>query len=176
MADNLAHKVLMYALLFFFVVVVVFFCYAMILHTEQSQIWSTIKDRGASRTMPNGTTNYWYYIVRDMDKIRNMTDVLYLDRSTHIVPTPVGFKVVGKDFEIHFDHINVTSEDGHPHQQPQQDFIPTLLKRKTNVWEITRRHPTANITVPVFMGKHDKQVIPPYQNAIPPSDSDTKKE
>lgn len=180
MANNVAGQVLVYALLFFFMVVVVFLSYAMILHTEQSQMWSTIKDRGSSRTMPNGTTNYWYYIVRDMDKIRNMTDVLYLDRSTHIVPTPVGFRVIGKDFEIHFDQINVTNageeEGSAANHQPQQDFIPTLVKRKTYVWEITRRQPTANITVPVFMGKHDKQAIPPYQNAIPPSDSDTKKE
>ncbi|XP_052891320.1 uncharacterized protein LOC128299399 [Anopheles moucheti] len=178
MANSVAGQLLVYALLLFFVVVAVFLSYAIILHTEQSQMWSTIKDRGATRTMPNGTTNYWYYIVRDMDKIRNMTDLLHMDRSTHVVPTPVGFRVIGKDFEIHFDRINVThaAEDEGPHQ-PQEDYIPTLVKRKTYVWEITRRQPTANITVPVFLGKiHDKQAIPPFQNAIPPPDSDTKKE
>uniref|UniRef100_A0A182I892 Uncharacterized protein n=1 Tax=Anopheles arabiensis TaxID=7173 RepID=A0A182I892_ANOAR len=64
MANNVAGQLLVYALLLFFMVVVVFLSYAMILHTEQTQMWSTIKDRGAMRTMPNGTTNYWYYICK----------------------------------------------------------------------------------------------------------------
>uniref|UniRef100_A0A182QM16 Uncharacterized protein n=1 Tax=Anopheles farauti TaxID=69004 RepID=A0A182QM16_9DIPT len=64
MANNVAGQLLVYALLLFFMLVVVFLSYALILHTEQSQMWNTIKDRGASRVLPNGTTNYWYYIVR----------------------------------------------------------------------------------------------------------------
>uniref|UniRef100_A0A182KCA7 Uncharacterized protein n=1 Tax=Anopheles christyi TaxID=43041 RepID=A0A182KCA7_9DIPT len=112
-----------------------------------------------------------------MDKIRNMTDVLHLDRSTHIVPSPAGFRVFGKDFEIHFDRINGTNGGEENAQHPQEDFTPTLVKRKTYVWEITRRQPTVNITVPVFLGKHEKQGIsPPFQNAIPPRDADTRKE
>uniref|UniRef100_A0A182LXP8 Uncharacterized protein n=1 Tax=Anopheles culicifacies TaxID=139723 RepID=A0A182LXP8_9DIPT len=115
-----------------------------------------------------------------MDKIRNMTDVLNMDPSTHVIPTQVGFKVIGKEFEIHFDRINVThtgddQDSSHP-PPPQHDYIPTLVKRKTYVWEITRRQPTANITVPVFLGKHDKQAIPPFQNALPPPDSDAKRD
>uniref|UniRef100_A0A182VXM8 Uncharacterized protein n=1 Tax=Anopheles minimus TaxID=112268 RepID=A0A182VXM8_9DIPT len=121
---------------------------------------------------------YQMFFSVHMDKIRNMTEVLHMDRSTHIVPTQIGFKVIGKDFEIHFDRVNVThtGDEEDPSHQPQQDYIPTLVKRKTYVWEITRRQPTANITVPVFLGKHDKQAIPPFQNAIPPPDSDAKKE
>uniref|UniRef100_A0A182KGV1 Uncharacterized protein n=1 Tax=Anopheles christyi TaxID=43041 RepID=A0A182KGV1_9DIPT len=67
MANNVAGQLLVYALLLFFMVVVVFLSYALILHTEQTQMWSTIKDRGAMRTMPNGTTNYWYYITVQCD-------------------------------------------------------------------------------------------------------------
>ncbi|EGK97354.1 AGAP013004-PA [Anopheles gambiae str. PEST] len=112
-----------------------------------------------------------------MDKIRNMTDILHMDRSTHIVPSPAGFRVFGKDFEIHFDRINVTNgAGGDDSSHPQEDYTPTLVKRKTYVWEITRRQPTANITVPVFLGKHEKQSIPPFQNAISPRDSDTQKD
>uniref|UniRef100_A0A182N6F7 Uncharacterized protein n=1 Tax=Anopheles dirus TaxID=7168 RepID=A0A182N6F7_9DIPT len=113
-----------------------------------------------------------------MDKIRNMTDVLHMDRTTHVFPSPDGFRVRGKDFEIHFDRINVTNGggegEGAPH--PQEDFTPTLVKRKTYVWEIARRQPTANMTVPVFLGKHDKLGTPPLQNALPSRDSDTKLE
>uniref|UniRef100_A0A182UEN7 Uncharacterized protein n=1 Tax=Anopheles melas TaxID=34690 RepID=A0A182UEN7_9DIPT len=80
MANNVAGQLLVYALLLFFMVVVVFLSYAMILHTEQTQMWSTIKDRGAMRTMPNGTTNYWYYIVRV--QVPNVLNLLYFQVKT----------------------------------------------------------------------------------------------
>uniref|UniRef100_A0A182Q6T7 Uncharacterized protein n=1 Tax=Anopheles farauti TaxID=69004 RepID=A0A182Q6T7_9DIPT len=123
---------------------------------------------------------YQAFCTIHMDKIRNMTDVLHMDRTTYVLPSPEGFKVRGKDFEIHFDRISVTNGDEGEGvaPQPQEDFTPTLVKRKTYVWEITRHQPTVNMTVPVFAGgKHDKLGTPPFQNALPPSrDSDAKLE
>uniref|UniRef100_A0A182N6F5 Uncharacterized protein n=1 Tax=Anopheles dirus TaxID=7168 RepID=A0A182N6F5_9DIPT len=73
MANNVAGQLLVYALLLFFMLVVVFLSYALILHTEQTQMWSTIKDRGATRVMPNGTTNYWYYIIIFVNESKSFT-------------------------------------------------------------------------------------------------------
>uniref|UniRef100_A0A182PF16 Uncharacterized protein n=1 Tax=Anopheles epiroticus TaxID=199890 RepID=A0A182PF16_9DIPT len=115
---------------------------------------------------------------KDFNKIDNMTDNnMHLDASMRIVPTAAGFRVFGKEFEIHFDRINGTNVAGEDGTHPQEDYTPTLVKRKTYVWELTGHKATANITVPVFHGKHSKQDPPPFQNAIPPAQhTDTGKE
>ncbi|XP_053672716.1 uncharacterized protein LOC128723034 [Anopheles nili] len=178
MPSTLGKQLLFGAIMTFFMMVILFLSYALVIHEEKVQVWNIIQNRGAQQFTRNGTANYWYYVVRDMDKIANMTDALHLDRTTHVIPTKNGFNVLGKDFEIHFDRINAgnggeTEEDG---SHVKEDFMPTLVKRKTYVWEFKRRQHVYNISIPVVVHeKHEKLGTPPFQNAIPPlKDSDKK--
>uniref|UniRef100_A0A182M2W2 Uncharacterized protein n=1 Tax=Anopheles culicifacies TaxID=139723 RepID=A0A182M2W2_9DIPT len=128
MPSDVAGQVIVYSLLLFFMVVTVFFSYAIILHTEQAQMWRSIKERGAMRTMPNGTTNYWYYIVRAIAVMGKMLEVVYCNEKPIPVyyPNRIAFTNDSKSFSVRVTRFICTEA---PYEVSELLYCKTVLRR-----------------------------------------------
>ncbi|XP_050083593.1 uncharacterized protein LOC126570113 [Anopheles aquasalis] len=142
MVLNTTTKVFLLVIALFLTFVVGFFAYVLSLRHERSRLWDEIERRGAARYTEFGDTNYWYFVVRDIDKIRNMTDIHYLERASHIVPMTDGFILLGKDYEIHYERVRDATRTPseaiarNQHHLEPEDYIPTMVKRKLYAWEV----------------------------------------
>ncbi|XP_058059384.1 uncharacterized protein LOC131210191 [Anopheles bellator] len=190
MVLNATTKLFLLVVALFLTFVVGFFAYVLSLRHERARLWNEIERRGAARYTELGDINYWYFVVRDMDKIRNMTDIHYLERASHIVPVDDGFILVGKDYEIHYERIRPPkSASGmvvhHPptHSPPPaspdaEDYMPTVVKRKLYAWEIGKPAPpaadapTAVVRTRWKLGEHRIRKPPTGNTVLPFNDID----
>ncbi|XP_065079658.1 uncharacterized protein LOC135702513 [Ochlerotatus camptorhynchus] len=88
--------------------------------------------RGQSRQTEAGATNHWYFVVRDVDKIKAISDVRNIERASRIEKTATGFVVYGVDYEIVFDRVAVPSSE-------PEDYALALVKRRLYRWDAKPR-------------------------------------
>lgn len=125
-------KMFLVTCLLFAMCVALFFTVVTMKKNERMLQWENFMRRGQSRLTDSGTTNHWYFVVRDLDKIKAISEVRNIERASHLEQTATGFVVQGIDYEIVFDRLAV------PESEPE-DYALALVKRRLYRWDAKPR-------------------------------------
>lgn len=121
-------KMFLVTCLLFALCVALFFVVVSMKKNEKTLQRENFIRRGQSRLTETGATNHWYFVVRDVDKIRAISEVRNIERASRIEQTATGFVVYGVDYEIVFDRVAV------PPSEPE-DYALALVKRRLYRWD-----------------------------------------
>lgn len=132
------NKMFLLTFVLFVLCVVLFFVLVSLRKSEKTSQWEAFINRGQARLTDSGDTNHWYFVIRDLDKIRHLSEVRNIERATWIEKTAAGFVLHGTDYEIAFDRVVPGSKHHHPmHPQPEEeDYTLALVKRKLYPWDV----------------------------------------
>ncbi|XP_058454790.1 uncharacterized protein LOC131432496 [Malaya genurostris] len=117
--------------------------------SEKTLQWDNFIQRGQSRKTDSGETNHWYFVIRDLDKIKALADIRNIERVAHLEVTPAGFTVHGMDYEIVFDRVPasvVVDLRNQSKKNPEmlEDYTLALVKRKLYPWDMKPQHSIDN--------------------------------
>nr|XP_019540551.2 uncharacterized protein LOC109411478 [Aedes albopictus] len=126
-------KMFLVTCLLFAMCVALFFTVVTMKKNERLLQWENFMRRGQSRLTDSGTTNHWYFVVRDLDKIKAISEVRNIERASHLEPTATGFVVQGIDYEIVFDRLAVAESE-------PEDYALVLVKRRLYRWDAKPRN------------------------------------
>ncbi|XP_053697038.1 uncharacterized protein LOC128744219 [Sabethes cyaneus] len=135
MVISATNKMFLLTFVLFVLCVVLFFVLVSLRRNEKTLQWDNFIRRGQTRRTDNGDTNHWYYVIRDLDKIRTLADIRHIERSSRLEVTHSGFVVHGIDYEIAFDRVPSSSLEPTSSAQ-DDDYILTLVKRKIYPWDM----------------------------------------
>ncbi|XP_055608591.1 uncharacterized protein LOC129755912 [Uranotaenia lowii] len=157
MVISATNKMFLLTFVLFVLCVALFFVLVTIRKNEKNAQWEQFVRRGQHRFTATGTTNHWYFVIRDIDKIKSLSQVRNLEKANRIEPTEGGFVLHGSDYEIAFDRVSphrrssidaraklsmvTSSSSSSPSGSSiignmEEDYILSLVKRKLYPWDV----------------------------------------
>ncbi|XP_058824117.1 uncharacterized protein LOC131684892 [Topomyia yanbarensis] len=132
------NRMFMLTFVLFVLCVIMFFVLVSRRKYEKTLQWDNFIRRGQSRKTDSGDTNHWYFVIRDLDKIKALADIRNIERVARLEITPAGFVVHGADYEIAFDRVpDSAALQTYPGQPDTlEDFSLALVKRKLYPWDM----------------------------------------
>ncbi|XP_055641068.1 uncharacterized protein LOC129778288 [Toxorhynchites rutilus septentrionalis] len=134
MVISATKKMFLLTFVLFIMCVVLFFVLVALRKNEKTNQWENFIRRGQARQTDTGATNHWYYVIRDLEKIKTISSVQNIERASRIETTQTGFVLHGSDYEIAFDRVIHNSTEAAP-----EDYTLTLVKRKLYPWDVKSR-------------------------------------